>query len=155
VQVEADAHAGGQRCAQVSVQIDLAFEVGLKESHVPWPSTSNSGQIRTAGTRLLVQRQIQVECVARLGEFSKSLRVGNGLDPQVQLGSLISRKQLDRVLQYVDIGGKEGAKLVGGGKQLQGELAGGYFIEPTIFTDVCNDMRIARVKESVQKCGRL
>jgi len=85
---------------------------------------------------LLVQRGIQEEFVARFAEFSKTLRVGNGLDPQVQLGPLISGKQLDRVLQYVDIGAKEGAKLASGGKRLQGELAGGYFVEPTIFTGV-------------------
>jgi aldehyde dehydrogenase (NAD+) len=105
---------------------------------------SNSGQICTAGTRLFVQRSIQEEFVARLGEFSRTLRVGNGLDPKVQLGPLISSKQLDRVLRYVDIGSNEGARLACGGNRLGGDLASGFFIEPTIFAGVSNDMTIAR-----------
>ena len=72
------------------------------------------------------------------------MRVGNGLDPAVQLGPLISQKQLDRVLKYVDIGSEEGARLTHGGKRLGGDLAQGYFIEPTVFAGVHNDMTIAR-----------
>ena len=104
----------------------------------------NSGQICTAGTRLFVQRSIHEEFVARLNSFSKTLKVGNGLDPEVQLGPLISKKQLDQVLRYVDIGAGEGAQLAFGGRRLEGELAKGYFIEPTVFTGVNNDMTIAR-----------
>ena len=72
------------------------------------------------------------------------MRVGNGLDPQVQLGPLISGKQLDRVMHYVGLGSTEGAKLATGGKRLGGELAGGFFVEPTVFSGVNNDMSIAR-----------
>ena len=105
---------------------------------------SNSGQICFAGTRLFVQRSIHEEFVERLSAFSKTLRVGNGLDPQVQLGPLISGKQLDRVMHYVGLGSTEGAKLATGGKRLGGALAGGFFVEPTVFSGVNNDMSIAR-----------
>jgi aldehyde dehydrogenase (NAD+) len=126
---------------------DIVFADANLDAAVPGAAMAafaNSGQICFAGTRLFVQRSIQKEFVERLGEFSRTLRVGNGLDPAVQLGPLISRKQLDRVMGYVDIGGKEGAKLACGGKRMGGDLAAGFFLEPTIFSDVHNDMRIAR-----------
>jgi aldehyde dehydrogenase (NAD+) len=104
----------------------------------------NSGQVCVAGTRLFVQRAVQEEFLERLNKFSATLRVGNGLDPQVQLGPLISKKQLDRVLNYVNIGSSEGATLTSGGKRLGGALAEGYFVEPTVFSGVHNDMTIAR-----------
>ncbi|WP_175817257.1 aldehyde dehydrogenase family protein [Burkholderia diffusa] len=104
----------------------------------------NSGQVCVAGTRLFVQRSIQDEFVERLNRFSSTLKVGNGLDPSVHLGPLVSKKQLDQVLGYVDIGSGEGAKLAFGGKRIGGELSQGYFVEPTVFTGVNNDMTIAR-----------
>jgi aldehyde dehydrogenase (NAD+) len=104
----------------------------------------NSGQICTAGTRLFVQRGIHDDFVARLGSFSSTLHVGNGLDPAVQLGPLVSDTQLKKVLGYIDIGAAEGAKLTTGGGRIQGDLGNGFFVEPTIFANVDNDMRIAR-----------
>jgi aldehyde dehydrogenase (NAD+) len=105
---------------------------------------NNSGQICTAGTRLLVQSNIQDEFVARLCDFAKSLRVGNGLDPEVQIGPLISQRQLDRVLNYVQSATPEGATIVTGGARIAGDLAAGYFIEPTVFANVTPNMTIAR-----------
>jgi aldehyde dehydrogenase (NAD+) len=105
---------------------------------------NNSGQICTAGTRLFVQRSIQQEFVERLAAFTKTLRVGNGLDPQVQMGPLISQQQLDRVMGYVQGAVPEGATLVAGGSRLGGDLADGYYIEPTVFSNVTPNMRIAR-----------
>ncbi len=105
---------------------------------------ANTGQICAAGTRVLVQRRIYDEFVERMTVFSRSLKIGNGLDPQVNLGPVISQRQLDRVMRYVDIGGQEGAQLASGGRRLGGELASGYFIEPTVFTGVHNEMTIAR-----------
>ena len=96
----------------------------------------NSGQVCVAGTRLFVQRSIQEEFLERLGAFNKTLKIGNGLDPDVHLGPVISRKQMDRVLSYVDVGSKEGAKLAFGGARLGGELSAGYFIQPTVFAGV-------------------
>lgn len=105
---------------------------------------ANSGQICFAGTRVFVQRSIQDEFVERLRAFSQTLKVGDPLAPDTQLGPLISNKQLGSVLGYVDAGAREGARLVAGGRRLGGELSGGYFLEPTVFADVSNGMRIAR-----------
>lgn len=105
---------------------------------------SNTGQICYAGTRLFVQRSIQDEFVERLSAFAATLRVGDGVDPTVQLGPIISRRQLDRVMRYVDVGRSEGARLACGGRRLGGELAAGYFVEPTVFADVDNRMTIAQ-----------
>ena len=105
---------------------------------------SNSGQICFAGTRLFVQRSVQDEFVERLKQFSAALKVGNGLDPGVDLGPLISGRQLDRVMDYVRIGSEEGAVLAAGGTRLGNELAQGFFVNPTVFSNVSNKMRIAR-----------
>ncbi len=105
---------------------------------------SNSGQICFAGTRVFVQRRIQDEFVERLGAYTRTLKVGDPLAPETQLGPLISQRQLDRVLGYMEAGQREGASLAAGGRRLGGELAGGYFLEPTVFSGVSNDMTIAR-----------
>jgi aldehyde dehydrogenase (NAD+) len=104
---------------------------------------TNSGQVCVAGTRIFVQRSIHDEFVERLAAFTKTVRVGNGLDPDVQLGPLISQRQLDRVLHYIDIGGGE-ARLAAGGQRLGEGLGSGFFVEPTVFADANNDMTIAR-----------
>lgn len=105
---------------------------------------NNSGQICFAGTRVFVQRKIHEEFAERMAAFGKALKVGDPLDPATQIGPLISGRQLDRVMGYIDQGGKEGATLVAGGRRLGGALAGGYFVEPTLFGDVRNGMTIAR-----------
>ena len=105
---------------------------------------NNSGQICTAGTRLFVQRSIHEEFVERLITFTKTLRIGNGLDPDVQMGPVISQQQLDRVMGYVESAVPEGATLAAGGQRLGGDLASGYFIEPTVFSNVTPQMKIAR-----------
>jgi aldehyde dehydrogenase (NAD+) len=105
---------------------------------------ANSGQICYSGTRLFVQRSVQEEFVERLKKFSATLKVGNGLEEGIDLGPLISQRQLDRVMGYVNIGTKEGATLATGGTRLGGALAAGYFVEPTVFADVNNAMTISR-----------
>ena len=105
---------------------------------------NNSGQICFAGTRVFVQRSIMDAFVEKMAAYSKTLKVGDPQDPSTNLGPLISQRQLDRVLGYVEKGGQEGAKLATGGKRLGGNLAGGYFIEPTVFSNVANSMTIAR-----------
>ena len=105
---------------------------------------NNSGQICYAGTRLFVQRQIQDEFVERLVAYGKTVKVGDPLDPSVQMGPLVSERQLHRVLGYIDQGSAEGATLAGGGKRLEGALSQGYYVEPTVFDHVNNDMTIAR-----------
>lgn len=106
-----------------------------------WAVWGHSGQICTAGSRVLVHRSIHDEFVARMVEASRALKIGSCFDVDTAVGPVISQQQLEQVSRYVDIGKREGAKLVlGGGRH--GEE--GYFFEPTIFTGVHNDMTIAR-----------
>lgn len=126
---------------------DIVFADADLEKAVPGVAMgvyNNSGQICFAGTRVFVQRSIQEQFVERLSAFSKTLKIGDPQDPDTKLGPLISQRQLDRVLGYVQQGPSEGATLVSGGKRLGGALAGGFFIEPTVFGDVANTMTIAR-----------
>jgi aldehyde dehydrogenase (NAD+) len=106
---------------------------------------ANSGQICSAGTRLFVEKKIYDEFVGRVADFSKTLRVGDGSDPETQVGPLVSQEQLTRVTGYLNIGRQEGAKPLSGGEQLtEGALSKGYFVGPTVFADVRDDMRIAQ-----------
>jgi aldehyde dehydrogenase (NAD+) len=106
---------------------------------------ANSGQICSAGTRLFVEQKVYDEFVGRVAEFGKKLQVGNGLDPNTQIGPLVSKDQLDRVSGYLDIGQKEDAKaLVGGSRLTEGALSKGYFVQPTVFANVQDNMRIAQ-----------
>lgn len=126
---------------------DIVFADANLDKAVPGAAMAcfaNSGQICVAGTRLFVERGAQEEFVERLGAFSKGLRLGNGLDPAVDLGPLISQRQLDRVMHCVAAGSGEGARLAAGGRRPEGELAKGFFVEPTVFADANNDMTIAR-----------
>jgi acyl-CoA reductase-like NAD-dependent aldehyde dehydrogenase len=105
---------------------------------------ANSGQICFAGTRVLVQRPIVDQFTERLLGFMDTLRVGRSLDAAATLGPVISQPQLDKVLSYVDVGRAEGAELLRGGRRLGGELENGYFLQPSVFGGVTNQMRIAR-----------
>ena len=106
---------------------------------------ANSGQICSAGSRLFVQRSIHDEFLARLSAFAKKLRVGDPRDPTTQLGPLVSREQLERVTGYFQDGLKQGATVLAGGRRkVDGALSEGYFVEPTVFGAVKDDMRIAR-----------
>ena len=105
---------------------------------------ANSGQICFAGTRVLVQRPIVDEFTERLLAFMDTLRVGHSLDAAATLGPVISQPQLDKVLSYIDVGRDEGAELLRGGQRLGDELENGYFMQPSVFGGVTNQMRIAR-----------
>ncbi|TJV46018.1 MAG: aldehyde dehydrogenase [Mesorhizobium sp.] len=105
---------------------------------------NNCGQVCTAGSRLFVERKAHDEFVERLISFSKQMRVGPGISTETDMGPLISQAQLDRVMSYIDSAGRQGAALAIGGKRLAGDLASGYFVEPTIFCDVRPEMAVAR-----------
>jgi aldehyde dehydrogenase (NAD+) len=105
----------------------------------------NSGQICSAGTRVLVERPIYEEFVSRVSDFAKGLRVGNGADPETQIGPLVSATQLERVTNYIKIGTGEGAQTAVGGTRLtDGDLGKGFYVAPTVLSGVNNDMRIAQ-----------
>lgn len=101
---------------------------------------ANQGEICAAGTRVLAHESIHDDVVAGLAEQARGARLGDPFDPETTMGSLINRKQLDRVLGYVESGRAEGAELVTGGSRLDRP---GYFVEPTVFAGT-NDLTIAR-----------
>jgi len=103
----------------------------------------NGGQTCTAGTRLIVEDRIRDEFLDKVVEHSRGWQPGDPLDPNTTMGPMIDEGQLDTVAEYVDIGRSEGASLVAGGKQVMAD-SGGYYHEPTIFSGVDNNMRIAR-----------
>ena len=101
----------------------------------------NAGQVCSAGSRVLVQEGAYDEVVERLATRAKSLRMGDLLDRNTSLGPVISEKQMKSILDYVDIGQKEGASLVTGGERIGKR---GYFISPAVFADVRHEMRISQ-----------
>jgi betaine-aldehyde dehydrogenase len=105
----------------------------------------STGQVCSNGTRVFVHEAIQDRFLDRLTERTKAIRIGDPLDPETQMGPLINKMQYDKVLGYIEIGKADGATLHygGGTPRLQG-FEKGYFVEPTIFADVRDDMRIAR-----------
>ena len=100
-----------------------------------------SGQVCTCGTRVLVHESIYDDWVNRIVDGSKNIKIGAGMDPTSEMGPVVSAAQLERIKKYVAIGQEEGAELVLGGHQVGDK---GYFHEPTVFTGVRNDMRIAQ-----------
>ncbi|WP_423802128.1 aldehyde dehydrogenase family protein [Neobacillus sp. SAB-20_R2A] len=105
----------------------------------------HSGQFCESGTRLFVPDKIYDEVVAGLVALTSKLKLGNPLDPATDMGPVISKKQKETILSYIEAGVKEGATLACGGKEVM--VPGceeGNFIEPTIFTNVTNDMKIAQ-----------
>lgn len=102
---------------------------------------ANTGQICFAGSRLYIQRSSFERVVEGVAEIARGLRIGNGLDAENQVGPLISAQQRARVNDYIALGRAEGGEVVAGGKLLAGD---GFFIEPTVFTNLAASARIVR-----------
>jgi phenylacetaldehyde dehydrogenase len=100
-----------------------------------------SGQVCTAATRVLAHASVRADLVDLIVERSRDLRLGSGFDPATEMGPVVSAEQLERVERYVAIGRDEGAELVLGGDR-HGDV--GFFHQPTVFTGVRNEMRIAQ-----------
>jgi acyl-CoA reductase-like NAD-dependent aldehyde dehydrogenase len=104
-----------------------------------------AGQVCCAGTRLFVEQKMHDKFAEQLVGATKTMKQGNPLDPETRMGPLVSKEQLDRVTGYLEKGKKEGAKaVVGGERNTAAGLEKGYFVKPTVFTGVRNDMTIAR-----------
>ncbi|MGB0050313.1 MAG: aldehyde dehydrogenase family protein, partial [Terriglobales bacterium] len=133
----------------------VSLELGGKSPNIIFPDADlkqavptsmmgvffNSCQVCCAGTRIFVQRDMYVQFVDQLTTFSKGVSYGDPLDPKTVMGPVVSKEQHDRVKSYLEIGKKEGAKVTVGGETGNGK---GYFVQPTVFTGVHNEMRIAR-----------
>ncbi|HEY1013461.1 MAG TPA: aldehyde dehydrogenase family protein [Herpetosiphonaceae bacterium] len=110
-----------------------------------WGAFGTTGQRCTATSRIIAHRKIADELVERITAGARDIRVGNGLVDGMQMGPSINQGQLDTVMKYVGIGRDEGAELALGGSRLSdGDLGHGYFHQPTIFTNVKRNMRIAQ-----------
>ena len=101
----------------------------------------SSGQVCSNGTRVFVQKGIKDAFLARMAQRLKGVKMGDPQDPDVNFGPMVSERQRDIVAGYIKKGIAEGARLVAGGSVVKGD---GYFIEPTVFADVTDDMAIAR-----------
>lgn len=119
--------------------LDLAIDGAI------WGGFGTSGQRCTAASRIAVHKSVYGEFVSRLAVRAQKLKVGNGLDPSVEVGPLINEQQLQTVMSYVEIGKKEGAKLLTGGNRLDsGGHVRGWFYAPTVFGDCDSKMRVAQ-----------
>jgi acyl-CoA reductase-like NAD-dependent aldehyde dehydrogenase len=103
----------------------------------------NQGQVCSAGSRLFVEKGVYDETLDELTRIVRETRIGPGIEAETQMGPLVSKPQMDRVLGYIDIGNREGARLMVGGSRAEG-IGSGYFVQPTVFADVDGKMRIAQ-----------
>jgi len=105
----------------------------------------STGQKCTACSRAIIEKTIYEPLIERLATKTQKMKVGNGLEPGIDMGPAVDESQLETDLKYIEIAKKEGARLLCGGRRLTGGIYDkGYFIEPTIFTDVTPEMRIAQ-----------
>ena len=104
----------------------------------------NQGQVCTAGSRLFVHKEVYEQVVAGLSEMASKMKLGPGMDATTEMGPLVSREQLERVTGYIAVGRREGATTRTGGERAGGQLTQGYFVQPTIFDGVRDEMTIAR-----------
>ncbi len=147
----------GAKCGRALKRVTL--ELGGKSPNIILPDAdldaavkgsflgiySNSGQACNAASRLFVQSAIFDEVVSRLADFAREAKVGPGLDPETEFGPLISEEQFGRVRGYIDSGLDDGAEAITGSKpDGNGANGDGYFVEPTLFTGVSDEMKIAR-----------
>jgi aldehyde dehydrogenase (NAD+) len=133
----------------------LTFELGGKSPNVIFADADldaavqgahfalyfNQGQCCCAGSRLYVEQKVYDEVIDRIAEKNKTTKIGDPFDPETQQGPQVDKAQFDKILTYVEYGKQDGAKCVTGGKR---HGTKGYFVEPTLFANVTDEMRIAR-----------
>jgi acyl-CoA reductase-like NAD-dependent aldehyde dehydrogenase len=122
---------------------DADLDAALKAAF--WGIFANKGEVCSAGSRLLLHADIHDQFVDRLVDRARKMRVGDPLDPATEMGSQISQAQMDRILGYIRSGVEQGATLAcGGERDTEGAKAKGFFVQPTVFTGVQPDMKIAQ-----------
>ena len=130
---------GGKNAVIVmdDAQLDLAVEAIL------WSAYGTTGQRCTACSRVMVHAQVHDELARRLAERARALKLGDGLEPETQMGPLVNESQVKTVEKYVAIGRNEGQLVAGGARATDGALARGHFFQPTLFADVKSTARVA------------
>jgi aldehyde dehydrogenase (NAD+) len=127
----------------IMIMDDAALELAV--DGCLWGGFGTTGQRCTAASRIVVHEKLYTAFIARFVERTRTLRVGDGLQEETDMGPSVSRGQLETVMKYVEIGRAEGAKVACGGHALDsGAYAQGHFHEPTVFVDVAPSMRIAQ-----------
>jgi betaine-aldehyde dehydrogenase len=122
---------------------DADFDVALE--YAMFAIYAGQGEVCSAGSRLVLDKKIADRFLPRLAEASGKVVVGNGMEPETEMGPLITRQHMERVLGYIETGKGEGAELLCGGKRLsEGSLANGNFVAPTVFAQTNPQMRIIR-----------
>jgi alpha-ketoglutaric semialdehyde dehydrogenase len=131
---------GGKNAIMVmdDANLELAVDGAL------WGGFGTTGQRCTAASRVIVHKKVLKEFTERFVGRAKALKIGNGLDPNMEMGPAINESQMNTVLEYMELGKKEAKLLCGGGRLTNGDYAHGYFTQPTIFGDVDPKMRIAQ-----------
>jgi betaine-aldehyde dehydrogenase len=131
---------GGKSAAIILDDADLAATMeGLK-----FASLMNNGQACVAQTRILASRANYDTVVDALGEMVRGMSVGDPDDPTTEIGPLVAERQQERVEKYIALGQEEGARVVVGGNGRPDGISKGWYVQPTVFADVTNDMRIAQ-----------
>src|SRR5665213_974874 len=128
---------GGKSANIIFADADLAAATRAASAGIFF----NSGQVCSAGSRILAHESVYDEVVERLIARARAVRIGDPRDPATTMGPLVSAVQMKRVLDYIDVGQREGARLVAGGAR-RGER--GFFVNPTVFADVKHEMRISQ-----------
>ncbi|AYE52658.1 aldehyde dehydrogenase family protein [Priestia megaterium] len=106
---------------------------------------AGSGQICAAGSRILVEESIAEKFIERFAERAQKIKVGNGMNQEIEMGPLVSEEHMKKVLKYIEIGKQEGARLVCGGNRITSSgLEKGFFVEPTVFSNVTSNMKIVQ-----------
>ncbi len=121
------------------------FDVDISVDYALFAIYCHAGQVCSAGSRMIVHESIYDKFIEKMAKRANKIAVGDPFADGNEMGALVSEVQLNRVLDYIDIGIKEGAKLVTGGKRIKtGDLKNGYYVEPTIFCDVKPNMKIVQ-----------
>jgi aldehyde dehydrogenase (NAD+) len=132
---------GGKNAVILLADADLDKAVG----GIVQGAFGSTGQRCTATSRVIVEEPVYDQFMEQLVDRTSKLKIGDGLDPEVDVSPLSSEYQMQKVLEYIGIGTEEGANLVYGGHAVTGGIYDqGYYVEPTVFTDVASDMRIAQ-----------
>ncbi len=121
------------------------FDIDIAIDYALFAIYCHAGQVCSAGSSMIVHEDIYETFIEKLKNRAQKINVGHPFAPTTEMGAMVSEIQMNRVLDYIKIGVKEGAKLITGGKRIEkGELKNGYYIEPTIFAEVNSNMRIVR-----------
>src|SRR5579875_136609 len=150
----------GQEIARISAETlkQVTLELGGKSPNIVFADADmdsavrgatigifyGKGEVCAAGSRLFVERKVHDDFLQKLADRTKKLQPGDPLDPKTKFGALVSEPQMNKVLGYIEKGKSEGAKLVAGGGRSATGNGKGYFVQPTVFDGVKNDMTIAR-----------